>query len=78
MTADYVCQNDALSAVNIKGCYEGYPAEGSPKTDWQATVSFAYDPAARVTKEDLAITSFAKMFSRSRRVHCATRSRSSN
>jgi hypothetical protein len=62
MTADYVCQNDALSAVNIKGGYEGYPAEGSPKTDWQATVSFAYDPAARVRKEDLAITSFAKMY----------------
>ena len=62
MTADYVYQNDALSAVNIKGGYEGYPAEGSPKTDWQATVSFVYDPAARVTKEDLAVTSFAKMY----------------
>jgi tetratricopeptide (TPR) repeat protein len=61
-TADYTYANDALAAVAIKGGYEGYVAEGSPKTDWQANVAFSYDDKGRVAKEELAVTSLQKMY----------------
>jgi tetratricopeptide (TPR) repeat protein len=62
MTADYTYQNDALTAVAIHGGYEGYLAEGKPKTDWTATVGYTYDDKARVAKEELAVTSFTKTY----------------
>ena len=62
MTADYTYQNDALTAVKITGGYDGYVAEGSPHVDWQANIAYAYDANARVTKEDLAVTAFNKMY----------------
>ncbi|HSP17618.1 MAG TPA: hypothetical protein VLV78_22930 [Thermoanaerobaculia bacterium] len=62
MTADYVYQNDVLTAVNVKGGYEGFPAEGAPKTDWQTALAYTYDASGRITKEDLAVTSFTKIY----------------
>jgi tetratricopeptide (TPR) repeat protein len=62
MNADYVYANDALTAVAIKGGYEGYVAEGSPKTDWAANVALAYDDKGRVAKEELAVTSLQKTY----------------
>lgn len=62
MIADYVYQNDALVAVAIKGGYEGYPAEGSPQTNWTASIAYTFDNAARVAKEELALTSFTKTY----------------
>jgi tetratricopeptide (TPR) repeat protein len=62
MTADYAYQNDVLTAVKIKGGYEGYVVEGSPHVDWQAAIAYTYDSASRVVKEDLAMTSFNKMY----------------
>ncbi len=62
MTADYTYQNEALTAVKITGGYDGYVAEGSPHVDWQANIAYAYDASARVTKEDLAVTAFNKMY----------------
>ncbi len=62
MTADYTYQNDALTAVKISGGYDGYVAEGSPHVDWTANIAYTYDTSARVTKEDLAITAFSKMY----------------
>ncbi|HEX9492302.1 MAG TPA: hypothetical protein VGA33_03485, partial [Thermoanaerobaculia bacterium] len=53
---------DALTAVKITGGYDGYVAEGSPHVDWQANIAYAYDANARVTKEDLAVTAFNKMY----------------
>jgi len=61
-TADYTYANDALAAVTIKGGYEGYVAEGSPKTDWQANVALTYDDKGRVAKEELALTSLQKTY----------------
>ncbi|MFP5245920.1 MAG: hypothetical protein ACLGH0_04435, partial [Thermoanaerobaculia bacterium] len=55
-------QNDALSSVAIKGGYEGFPAEGSPKTDWAANVVYMYDEQGRVKQEELAVTSFNKTY----------------
>ncbi|MDP9190769.1 MAG: tetratricopeptide repeat protein [Acidobacteriota bacterium] len=62
MTADYVYANDALASVSIRGGYEGYLAEGKPKTEWTASVVYAYDEKSRVAKEELAITSFKKTY----------------
>lgn len=62
MTADYSWQNDLLTAVQIRGGYEGFVAEGKPKVAWQANVSYAYDDKARVTKEELAVTSMNKVY----------------
>ncbi len=62
MTADFAYANDALISVSVHGGSEGYPAEGKPKTDWAATVSYAYDDQARVSKEELAVTSFTKTY----------------
>ncbi|HEX7833125.1 MAG TPA: tetratricopeptide repeat protein [Thermoanaerobaculia bacterium] len=62
MNAAYVYDGDVLSAVNLSGGYRGYVGEGAPETSWTATVSYAYDEAKRVTKEELALTSFNKTY----------------
>ncbi len=62
MVADYAYANDAVVSVTVKGGYEGYPAEGSPQTSWQTAIAYSYDGAARVAKEDLAVTSFTKTY----------------
>jgi tetratricopeptide (TPR) repeat protein len=63
MTADYAYgANDTLATVNIRGGYEGYLTEGKPKTEWTANVVYAYDEKSRVTKEELAVTSFKKTY----------------
>ncbi|HYK05285.1 MAG TPA: hypothetical protein VE974_26275 [Thermoanaerobaculia bacterium] len=62
MAADYTYANDTLSSVAIKGGYEGYQAEGKPKTDWTANVAYTYDDKARVAKEELAVTSLTKTY----------------
>jgi tetratricopeptide (TPR) repeat protein len=71
MTADYAYQNEALSGVNIKGGYDGYAAEGAPRTDWQAAVVYAYDPNGRVSKEELTVNGFTKTYAQ--RPHGALR-----
>lgn len=60
--ADFVYQNDQLATVSLKGGYEGFPAEGAPKADWAATVTYAYDANGRMTSEDLAVTSQSKTY----------------
>src|SRR6185369_14769962 len=61
-TADYGYQNGALVQVKLGGGYDGFPAEGSPRVDWQGTVGYAYDQPARVAKETLAITAWNKVY----------------
>jgi tetratricopeptide (TPR) repeat protein len=62
MTADYTYVNDALTAVAIKGAYDGFTVEGLPRVDWNANVAYTYDTNARVTKEDLTIVSMTKTY----------------
>jgi Flp pilus assembly protein TadD len=62
MTADYGYGGDALTAVKIHGGYDGYAAEGSPRTDWTATIAYTFDAASRVTKEELAVMSMTKTY----------------
>ncbi len=60
--ADYAYTNDALTSVKIKGGYDGYVVEGSPRVEWQAAIAYSYDPQSRVAKEDLAVTSLVKTY----------------
>jgi Flp pilus assembly protein TadD len=62
MVADYTYQNDALAGLKIKGGYDGFVTEGSPHTEWQATITYSYDAAGRVSKEDLVVNSLAKTY----------------
>jgi tetratricopeptide (TPR) repeat protein len=62
MSADYAYAGDALASVAIRGGYEGFQAEGKPKTEWTANVAYSYDDKARVAKEELAVTSFNKTY----------------
>ncbi|HEX8407313.1 MAG TPA: hypothetical protein VF883_00490, partial [Thermoanaerobaculia bacterium] len=62
MTADYAYQNDLLQSVTVRGGYDGFPAEGAPRADWQAAIAYAYDTKGRVASEELNVTSQAKMY----------------
>ncbi|HVT05283.1 MAG TPA: tetratricopeptide repeat protein [Thermoanaerobaculia bacterium] len=62
VTADYAYANEELTTVRFHGGYVGYQNEGSPDTRWDATLAFTYDSAARVEKEEFAVTSFTKTF----------------
>ncbi|HEX7154732.1 MAG TPA: tetratricopeptide repeat protein [Thermoanaerobaculia bacterium] len=62
MTADYVYSDQGLAQVKLKGGYEGFPAEGSPKTEWAANVGYTHDEHGRIAKEELTVTSFQKTF----------------
>jgi Flp pilus assembly protein TadD len=64
MTGDYVYAGDALTSIRIAGAYRGYVAEGAPQVDWQAAITYTYDPQARVTKEDLAVTALTKTYTK--------------
>lgn len=63
--ADYAYTNDQLVTVKLSGGYDGPPAEGSPSSRWAGTIAYTYDPsdpAARLLKEELAVTSWVKIY----------------
>jgi Flp pilus assembly protein TadD len=62
MKADYAYQNDLLVGANVTGAYDGFAAEGAPKTNWAATVGWTYDEAGRVSKEELNVTALEKTY----------------
>lgn len=62
MTADFAYQGAVLQSVAIKGGYDGYPAEGAPRSDWQAVVTYAYDEKGRVAREEMNVTTHDKMY----------------
>ncbi len=62
MAADYTYTGDALTSVKIHGGYDGYVVEGTPKVDWQVAIAYTYDQSARISKEDLAVTSLNKTY----------------
>lgn len=62
MVADYAYDGDRLMSANMTGGYEGFPAEGSPSSNWTATVTYAYDSAGRVVSEELNVTSQSKSY----------------
>jgi outer membrane protein assembly factor BamD (BamD/ComL family) len=54
--------NDQLSALKIRGGYTGPSVQGSPRADWEANVTYAYDANGRLAKEELAVTSMTKTY----------------
>jgi Flp pilus assembly protein TadD len=62
MTATPGYANDQLSSLKIRGGYTGPGVQGSPRAEWEANVSYAYDANARLTKEELAVTSMTKTY----------------
>lgn len=61
-TADFIYSGDQLSQVKMHGGYDGFPTEGAPRVDWDATTAYTYDANGRLTKEDLSIASFTKTY----------------
>lgn len=61
-SADYVYEGGALTGARLTGGYDGFPAEGSPRVDWQASLAFSHDTLGRVVKEDLSVGSFTKTY----------------
>jgi tetratricopeptide (TPR) repeat protein len=62
MTADYAYDGEALMSASITSAYEGFPAEGSPSSNWTATVTYAYDATGRLSSEELNVTSQSKTY----------------
>ena len=48
--------------MKINGGYEGFRAEGSPKTDWQATVAYTYDAERAWRRKSSRSPSFTKTY----------------
>jgi tetratricopeptide (TPR) repeat protein len=61
-TADFTYSGDQLAQVKMHGGYNGFPTEGAPRVDWDATAAYTYDANGRLTKEDLSIASFSKTY----------------
>lgn len=62
MTADFAYASDTLDSATIRGGYEGFPAEGKPKSEWTAAVDWTYDEKGRLAKEELTVTSMTKTY----------------
>jgi YD repeat-containing protein len=61
-TADFTYSGEQLAQVKMHGGYDGFPTEGAPRVDWDATAAYTYDANGRLTKEDLSIASFTKTY----------------
>lgn len=62
MKADFAYQNDLLIGANVSGGYEGFVAEGAPKTQWAASIGWTYDDAGRLAREELTVTALEKTY----------------
>ncbi len=54
--------NDQLAALKIRGGYTGPAVQGSPHAEWEANVTYFYEVNARLSKEELAVTSMTKTY----------------
>jgi len=62
MTADATYANNALAALKVRGGYTGAVVQGSPRTDWETNITYTYDSADRLAREELALTSMVKTY----------------
>jgi tetratricopeptide (TPR) repeat protein len=62
MTAVASYANDLLTGLKVRGGYTGSVVQGSPRVDWETNVAYSYDPNARLTKEELAVSSMTKTY----------------
>jgi len=63
MTADVIYASNNPASAKIHGGYDGVVVEGSPRTDWDANVTWTYDASGRLAKEDVAVIGFNKIYS---------------
>jgi len=61
-SATYTYSGDAMTSAHFTGGYEGYRVEGFPQTRWEATLTRIFDATSRLTREDLSITSYQKVW----------------
>jgi hypothetical protein len=62
VSAAYTYTGDSVTAARFSGGYEGYRVEGLPQVHWDAALSRSFDAAGRLTREDLSVTSFQKLW----------------
>lgn len=60
--ATYTYNGDNVVGAQIVGGYDGARAEGNPQVRWEARVSRTFDQNARLTNEELTLTSFQKTY----------------
>ncbi len=59
-SAVYTYAGDAVTSARFTGGYDGYRVEGLPQVRWEATLNRTLDGSGRLTREELAVTSFQK------------------
>jgi tetratricopeptide (TPR) repeat protein len=62
VSADYVRDGDRLARVNLAGGYRGFSYEGTPDTRWTGSVTFTYNAAGALEREELVIDSHRKTY----------------
>jgi tetratricopeptide (TPR) repeat protein len=60
VSAVYTYSGDAVTSAHFTGGYDGYRVEGLPQVRWEANLNRTFDASGRLTREDLAVTSFQK------------------
>lgn len=63
LTADSTYENDLLTSVALGSIYDGYPVEGSPRTEWNGTIAYTYDANGRVATEEFLLGRYEKTLS---------------
>ena len=62
VSAVYTYTGDTATAARFSGGYDGYRVEGLPQVRWEATLTRTLDSSGRLTREDLSLTSFQKVW----------------
>ncbi|MEA2235471.1 MAG: hypothetical protein QOC81_195 [Thermoanaerobaculia bacterium] len=61
-SAAYTYSGDSMTSARFDGGYDGYRVEGFPQTRWEASLVRTLDSAGRLTREDISVTSFQKLW----------------
>jgi len=62
LTAVPMYASDLLIGMKLRGGYSGTLVQGLPRVDWEANVVYTYDGDARLTKEELTLSSMTKTY----------------
>ncbi len=62
MTAVASYTNDLLLGLKIRGGYSGTVVQGVPRVDWETDIVYSYDASARLSKEELVVSSMTKTY----------------
>jgi tetratricopeptide (TPR) repeat protein len=62
VSAAYTYTGEAVTGAHFTGSYDGYKVEGFPQVRWEATSTRTLDASGRITREDLSVSSFQKLW----------------